>query len=91
VGLRNIFLMSIFGLASGTAADTVGDDDVEDIEALPVAFVASGTVPKEFTPSDSRAGAAAGDKNVGVGTSSIEPKVTAEPWKKSALALHNGG
>jgi hypothetical protein len=97
--------MSIFGLASGTAADTVGDDDAaaedggvggftgarEDIEALPLtwpgaafwpeAVVAAGTVPKDFTPSDLRAGAAAGDEDIGADTSSIDPKVTAEPVK----------
>lgn len=42
-------------------------------------MVVAGTEPKDFTPSDLMAGVAAGDDEMGAETSSIEPKVTAEP------------
>ena len=91
--------MSILGFAGGVAADMADDDAAVDVEAVgdttdaledmdafpltwPVA-VATGTDPKVFTPSDLVGGTAAGDEDIGAETSSIDPKVTAEPvhWK----------
>ena len=111
VGIWNIFLMSIMGLAGvdvAAAAPTGGlvEDDEEaaggttdaldDMEALPLTWpegpfwpagvAAAGTDPKDFTPSDLRAGAAAGDEDIGADTSSIDPKVTAEPAKRISAA-----
>ena len=42
-------------------------------------YTAAGTDPKDFTPSDLVGGMAAGDEDIGAETSSIDPKVTAEP------------
>lgn len=69
---------------------------LDEIEALPLTWpvgpfwaagvAAAGTDPKDFTPSDLRAGAAAGDEDIGADTSSIDPKVTAEPAKRISAA-----
>ena len=86
--------MSILGFAfaGGVAADrtddaaveveAVGDttDALEDMDGFPLTWpVATGTDPKDFTPSDLVGGTAAGDEDIGAETSSIDPKVTAEP------------
>jgi hypothetical protein len=82
----------VAGAAEAEGVDAAGVDVAADagwttgvldeIEALPLTWeggVAAGTDPKERTPSDFRAGAAAGDEDIGAETSSIDPKVTAEP------------
>ena len=85
--------MSIFGFAWGAAADmtdsdaaeevdAVGDTTggLEDMEAFPLTWpVATGTDPKVFTPSDLVGGMTPGEEDIGAETSSIDPKVTAEP------------
>ena len=44
----------------------------------------NGTDSKNFMPSDLVGGTAAGDEDIGAETSSIDPKVTAEPvqWER---------
>lgn len=80
------------GAAAGGVAAAVDDDDDDDVEAagvitddleemdaFPLTWPVAGTDPKDFTPSDLIGGAATGDEDIGAETSSIEPKVTAEP------------
>ena len=58
---------------------------LEDMNGFPLTWpVATGTDPKVFTPSDLGGGPAAGDEDIGAETSSIDPKVTAEPvhWEE---------
>ena len=71
-------------------------DALDDIEALPLTWperpycpagvAAASTDPKDFTLSDLRAGAAASDEDISADTSSIDPKVIAEPAKGISAA-----
>jgi hypothetical protein len=77
--------------AFGTTEDVDGLDcfkddeparvDAKEGEALPFTgeFVAAGTDPNDFTPSDLIGGTEAGEEDIGAAASSMEPKVTAEP------------
>jgi hypothetical protein len=87
-GFWNILWMSSFaGLdgVEGIDCGGVDDDDgakegLDEIEDLPLTWpTVAGTDPKDFTPSDLMGGAAAGDEDIGAETSSIDPKVTADP------------
>lgn len=78
-------ILGFEGVAAGT--DTGGVEDDEDDEpaagreangTFPLTCVL-GNDPKDFTPSDLTGGAEAGEADIGAVTSSIEPKVTAEP------------
>ena len=82
----------VFAFAGGVAADMTDDfaveveavggttDALENMDGFPLTWpVTTGTDPKDFTPSDLVRGTAAGDKDIGTETSSIDPKVTAEP------------
>ena len=86
--------MSILGFTGGVVADRTDDAavDVEtvgglaaalkDMDGFPLTWpvaAAPSTDPKVFTPSDFVRGTAAGDEDTGTETSSIDPKVTAEP------------
>lgn len=76
----NSFLTSNLGFATGVE-DAVFDN--EAAAGLPLTGWAevgvAGTVPNDFTPSVLMGGTEAGDEDIGAETSSIEPKVTAEP------------
>lgn len=72
----------------GFVADAAGVDeavfDIDAAEGLPLTGACAevgvaGTVPNDFTPSVFIGGTEAGDEDIGAETSSIEPKVTAEP------------
>ena len=79
----NSFLTSNLGFATGVE-DAVFDN--EAAAGLPLTGWAevgvAGTVPNDFTPSVLMGGTEAGDEDIGAETSSIEPKVTAEPGRK---------
>ena len=85
--------MSILGFTGDVVADrtavdvgAVGGttDGLEDMDGFTPVGAATGTDPKVFRPSDFVRGTAAGDGDVGAETSSIDPKVTAEPvhWER---------
>lgn len=72
------------GAVEGTEAGVRGVEDGanggrDEMEDLPLAWpVVAGTDPKDFT-SDLMGGAAEGDEDMGAETSSMDPKVTADP------------
>lgn len=82
-------MAAVAGVTAGDDAAEEEDEAVgggttevlEDIDAFPLTWPVAGTDPKDFTASDLIAGVAAGDEDIGAETSSIDPKVTAEPRK----------
>lgn len=82
---------AVEGAEAGVGEDDVGNGGRDEMEGFPLIWpAAAGTDPKDFT-SDLMGGAAEGDEDMGAETSSIDPKVTAEPSGRESLAKISSG
>ena len=95
--------MSIFkGFEGGGVADVAGIAvpfgggfegglELDEIDCLPLTWPEVETLPNALTPSDFTVGPVVGAGEMGDDTSSIDPNVTAEPYKNISVKRHEFG